>query len=471
MTGSNNRLITTIPPYDFLPMNALTQYIDLYIQHSALVNQGSCPIMNELRPLALEILKNTSLPPKGAENYETISLNDLLSPDFGINLARLDIDVNDAAPFLCGIPNMSAALFFFRNDLVSQSKQAQENLPEGVFVGSLRKFCTQYPILAQKYYGKIADIRNPLVALNSLLAQDGIVVWVKEGVKMEKPVQIVGILENGAPLLAARRLLIIAEKEAEIKILACDHTQTDNINFLNLVTTEIFAGENASVEFCEMEESSEKTVRLSSAYVSQGTGSKVSAIGVTLYNGCTRNEYHCSFSGPDAYLKLAGMAIEDRERYVDTYSVVEHTFPGCHTDELFKYVADDHAVATFSGLIKVFKGASKTEAFQSNRNILGHEGARIYSKPSLEIYDDDVKCSHGSATGQLDQKQIFYMRTRGLSESQARFLLKQAFMADVIDCISMPDFRLRLHALVEKRFSGAERNCSSCKNLCANDQH
>lgn len=447
-------------------MNSLQQYIDLFKQHSDLVDKGSCKVMNNLRPEALNILENTELPPKGSENYETIDLGEILSPDFGVNLARVNMDVNASAPFHCGVPNMTPSLFFFRNDLYAESKNARESLPEGLYVGSLRSFCEEYPEMAEKYYGKLADIRNPLVALNTMLAQDGIVVWAQKGVKTEKPIQIVGILENGMPVMAVRRLLVIAEKGSDIKLLLCDHTQNDAVKFLNLLVSEISVDEEASVEICEMEESSVNTSRLSSAYMSQSKSSKVSAVGVTLYNGVTRNEFHCGFTGPDAGLELAGMAIEDLERKIDTYSVVEHTYPGCHTDELFKYVVDDKAVAAFSGLIKVEKGASKTEAYQNNRNIIGSDGARVYSKPTLEIYDDDVKCSHGSAIGQLDPMQIFYMRTRGLSEDQARFLLKQAFMADVIERISMPDFRQRLHTLVEKRFAGESRNCSSCKNLC-----
>ena len=450
-------------------MNSLAQYIDLYEQNSALVNQGSTEVMNRLRPEALEILKSSTLPKKGDENYETIDLNEILSPDFGVNLARVNIDVSASAPFRCGVPNMTSAMFFFRNDIYGEAFEARKNLPEGVFVGSLKNFCNQYPLAAEKYYGKTADIRNPLVALNTLLAQDGIVVWVKEGVRVEKPIQIVGILENGMPLMAIRRILVIAEKDSEIKLLVCDHTQSDTVNFLNSVVTEIAAEENASVEICEMEESSEQTSRLSAMYITQGQTSRVSVVGITIYNGITRNEYHCNFRGKEAHLHLAGMAIEDKKRLIDTYSIVEHTLPGCHTDELFKYVVDDEAVATFSGLIKVYKGASKTEAYQNNRNIIGNDGARVYSKPTLEIYDDDVKCSHGSAIGQLDERQIFYMRTRGLAEDQARFLLKQAFMADVINSISMADFRQRLHSIVERRFAGETHNCTSCKNLCAKD--
>lgn len=450
-------------------MNALSQYIELYKTNRNLVEDCSSPVMNRLRQESLGILENTELPKKGMENYETIDLSTLLSPDFGVNLARVNIDVNATAPFYCGIPNMTPSLFFFRNDLYAEAVQARENLPEGVWVGSLHNFCDTFPQQAQKYYGEIADIRNPLVALNTLLAQDGLVIWVKEGVRLEKPIQIVGILENGMPLMAIRRILIISEKNSEVKILVCDHTQTDNVKFLNLVTTEIFAGENASVEVCEMEESSEQTCRLSATYVRQDKSSHVNVVGITLYNGVTRNEYYCDYAGEDAEFLLGGMGIEDRDRQIDTFSVVRHTLPGCHTDELFKYVVDDRAVGAFSGLIKVEKGASKTEAFQNNRNIIGNDGARVYSKPTLEIYDDDVKCSHGSAIGQLDQNQIFYMRTRGLPEEQARFLLKQAFMADVIERISMSEFRHRLHILVEKRFAGETRNCSSCKNFCGSN--
>ena len=452
-------------------MDALTQYIDLYKNNSDLVDKGSCRVMNRMRPSALDVLEHSGLPKKGSENYETIDLEEILAPDFGLNLARLDIDVNPVAPFKCGVPNLSSAMFFFSNDIYGEAADARKNLPEGIFIGSMRSFSREFPLMAEKYYGTIADIRNPLTALNTLLTQDAIVVWVKEGVKCEKPIQIVGILENGAPLMALRRVLVIAEKDSQIKLLSCDHTQTDNVTFVNLVTTEIFAGENAEVEFCEMEESSELTSRLSTLYIRQEASSRVAAAGVTLYNGKTRNEYYGTFAGPNALLQLSGMAIEDRRRQIDTYSLVEHTLPGCHTDELFKYVVDDQAVGAFSGKIKVLKGAGKTEAYQNNRNIIGNDGARVYSKPTLEIYDDDVKCSHGTAIGQLDEKQIFYMRTRGLTEDQARFLLKQAFMADVIDRISIHDFRGRLHNLVEKRFAGGERNCSSCKNFCITDSN
>ena len=464
MTGYEIRLTERTKMLEI--MDSLSQYISLYNQNKELLTSKSAPVMNAFRGGALTWLKTTGIPAKGTENYETIDLRQILAPDYGINLARVRLNVNAGASFRCGVPHLTSSLFFFKNDLYSEAKDARKNFPEGLYVNSISSFCKEYPKTAARYYGSIADLRNPLVALNSLLVQDGIVIWAKEGLKAEFPIQIVSIFENQQPLMALRRILIIAEKDSKLQILDCDHTQTEDVAFLNLQVVEVIAGENASVEICEIEESSEQTTRLSSMYVSQGKQSQVSATGVTLYNGISRNEYNCSFSGPDAHLSLSGMAIEDRTRSVDTFSHVEHTLPGCKTDELFKYVVDDEATGTFSGMIKVNKGADRTEAYQNSRNIIGNDQARIYSKPRLEIYDDDVKCSHGCAIGQLDEKQIFYMRTRGLDEAQAKFLLKQAFMTDVIDKISLPDFKLRLHALVERRFAGESLNCTSCKSNC-----
>lgn len=158
------------------------------------------------------------------------------------------------------------------------------------------------------------------------------------------------------------------------------------------------------------------------------------------------------------------MAIEDGDRQLETYSHISHDVPRCKTDELFKYVVDDNARGSFVGRIKVSEGASGTEAYQANRNLLGSDEARMHSKPELEIYNDDVKCSHGTAIGQLDKMQLFYMRTRGIDEETARTLLKQAFMADVIAGISLSPLADRLRHLVEMRFSGALT--SACGDGC-----
>ncbi|MCM1429512.1 MAG: SufD family Fe-S cluster assembly protein [Clostridium sp.] len=442
--------------------SALNQYIDLYVGNTSLINDGSAPLINDVRPGALSSLETGLLPKKGSENYEVADLESWLSPNFGINIARVPLDVNPAASFSCGVPTLSTSLFMLINDAWAESADARKELPEGVEIGSLRDFALRCPEIVGMYYASLADISNPLVALNSLLVQDGMFLRVKKGVRLERPLQLVNILAFASPLMAVRRLLIIVEDDAEAKLLICDHTQNPDVSLLSLSTTEIFVGRNARFDLCDLEESTESTTRLSSLYLSQKENSDVSLNGMTLYNGTTRNEYFCAFAEPHASLKLYGMGIEDKSRILDTFSHVSHTIGHCKTDELFKYVVDDSAVGDFTGRILVDEGAVKTEAYQSNRNLVGSPEARMFSKPQLEIYNDDVKCSHGTAIGQLDAMQLFYMRTRGLSEEEARLLLKQAFMADVIDGVRIPALRDRLRMIVERRFAGFQTSCADC---------
>lgn len=453
-----------------IPMDALQQYINLYKENTATIDAHSAEVLNSRRGRALEALENCTLPALGSENYETTDLSALLSPDYGVNIARVNMDVNPAATFHCGVPNLSTSLFMLINDAYAETTKSREGLGEGIYVGSLRQFCKDYPEVAAKYYGEAADLGNPLVALDTLLAQDGIAVWVKKGARIEKPLQIVNILQSRFPLMAVRRILVIMEEDSEAKILVCDHTQNPDVDFLALQTVEIFAERNSRLDYYDLEESTERTTRLSSLYLRQEEGSNVLVDGITLYNGTTRNEYYTSFEGEHAELHLLGMGIEDRQRHLDTYSKIEHRRGHCTTDELFKYVVDEDARGAFCGLILVDEGAVKTEAYQSNRNIVGADTARMFSKPQLEIYNDDVKCSHGSAIGQLDEMQVFYMQTRGIPETTAKLLLKQAFMADVIEGVRMAALRDRLHILVERRFEGASMNCNSCQSACAPQQ-
>ena len=339
-------------------------------------------------------------------------------------------------------------------------------LPEGVDVMSLAAYARSNPGFVSDHYGRLADMANPIVALNTLLCQDGIVIRVRKGVKVEPTIQIVNIFNNSAALLAARRVLIVMEEDAEAKVLVCDHTQSSDVDFCSVQVVEVYAGERSRLDFYDLEESTRRTSRLSSLWLRQEAGSEVLLDAMTLYNGTTRNEFYTSFAGRHARLRMLGMGIEDDSRRLDTYSRIAHDVPDCNTDELFKYTVDDEAMGAFSGLIYVAEGASKTEAFQSNRNLVGSDTAKMHSKPQLEIYNDDVKCSHGTAIGQLDEKQLFYMMTRGISEAQARFMLKQAFMSDVIDGISLAPLRDRLKLMVERRFAGEKAACASCPVSC-----
>ncbi len=447
-------------------MAALDQYLALYDEHRILIESKSPAPLNALRQKAAESLRSTGLPSQKAEDYRHTYLEALLAPDYGINVGRVPMTVNPNESFRCDVPHLSTSLFLIVNDAFAETAGCRDNLPEGVDVMSLARYATINPDFVSKYYGALADIANPIVALNTLFCQDGIVIRVREGVKVESTIQLVNIFNHTAPLMACRRVLIVMEECAEARILACDHTQTRDVAFCNLQVVEIFAGKRSRLDFYDLEESTVSTTRLSSLWLRQDEESEVLIDEMTLYNGVTRNELLTRFAGPRARLKMLGMGIEDKQRRLDTLSRISHDVPDCKTDELFKYVVEGESVGAFAGLIYVAEGASGTEAYQSNRNLLGSEEARMHSKPQLEIYNDDVKCSHGTAIGQLDEKQLFYMMTRGISEQSARFLLKQAFMSDVIDGIALQPLRDRLKLMVERRFAGEETACASCPLPC-----
>ncbi len=444
-------------------MKAEQQYIDLFSQCEDLICRKSVPVLNALRAEAFAHFERLGFPSLQGEDYKYTDVAKAFAPDYGLNLNRLDIPVNPYDVFRCDVPNLSTSLYFVVNDVFYNKELPKAHLPEGVYAGGLMEFARLYPEIAARYYGHGASMEdNALVALNTMLAQDGFVFYVPRGVVVERPVQLVNIFRSDVDTMANRRLLFIVEEDAEAKLLVCDHS-IDDVKFLANQVVEIFAGENAHVDYYDLEESSASTSRFSSLYVRQAGNSNVVVNGVTLTNGLTRNNYYVSLDGEGATLTLSGMSVLDGEQQLDTYSLVSHNVPRCTCNELFKNVLNDHAIGAFSGRILVKEGAEKTSAYQTNRNLCATRECRMYSKPQLEIYADDVKCSHGMTTGQLDDAALFYMQSRGIPREEARMLLSVAFTADVIEQIRLDALRDRLHRLVEKRFRGELAKCEGCR--------
>lgn len=444
-------------------MKAEQQYIDLFAQCEDLVCRESSGVMNAPRAAALADFERLGFPSLRAEDYRYTDVSRSFAPDYGMNLKRVKIPVNPQDVFHCDVPNLSTSLYFVVNDSFYHQALPKAHLPEGVYIGSLKDFSNERPEVVSRYYGKLAtSSKNGIVALNTMFAQDGFVVYVPQGVAVERPIQLVNIFRSDVDLMANRRVLVIMEPRSEAKLLVCDHS-IDTVRFLANQVIEVFVGEGASFDYYDLEESSDTTTRFSSLFVKQEAESNVVINGITLTNGLTRNDYQVELLGEWAETTLCGMSILDKEQHVDTYTHITHAVPRCKSNELFKNVLNDQAVGAFSGRILVKEGADKTEAYQSNRNLCATREARMYSKPQLEIYADDVKCSHGMTTGQLDEEAIFYMRSRGISLDEARMLLSVAFTSDVIDHVRVEALRDRLHRLVEKRFRGELAKCAGCR--------
>ncbi len=445
-------------------MSAIKQYIDLYNEYSDTINSKSAAILNEWRTQAYSGLSDgaVTLPKRGDENYEITDMNAIFAPDYGVNINRIDMNRESIDRFRCDVPNMDALLYFLYNDTFMASNRTDCNLPEGVILTSLNVAANLYPELVKSYYAGLADISQADVALNTMLVQDGLFLYIPDGVVVERPIQLINILNSASPLMANRRLLVVVGKGAEAKMLVCDHTQNTDVDYLSTQVFEIFVGEDAKFDLYDIEEGSDTTNRVCSIYANQAKGSSLLINAITLTNGVTRNNINVKLSGEYAECKLQGLSISSKQQHIDNCTYISHETPNTRSSELFKYVLDDKAKGAFVGRVYVAEGAVKTEAYQSNKNLCVSNDAKVYTKPQLEIYADDVKCSHGATIGQLDQNALFYMQARGISECEARKLLMQAFMSDVIADVRMKPLRDRLRYLVERRFNGEHKLCTEC---------
>ncbi len=450
-------------------MNSENQYIDLYNQARQMIFDHAPESMNVVRDQAFEDFCKQGFPTKKVERYKYTDIQKLFEPDYGVNLSRLQIPVDPYEAFRCDVPNLSTSLYFVVNDMFFHDDKPKGHLPEGVIIGSMR----DYPELVAKYYTKLAKTsEDAITALNTMLAQDGLLVYVPKNTKVDRAIQVINILkatpqnaQRVVPdLMVNRRVLIVLEESAEIKMLFCDHAADDR-NFLATQVIEAYVGENASLDLYCMEETHNKNVRLSNVYIVQQANSRVNHNVITLHNGTTRNKLDLTFSGEGAECQCYGCVIADKQQHVDNNTLIVHKVPHCTSQELYKYVLDDKATGAFAGRVLVEHGAQKTTSQMTNQNLTATKEARMYTQPMLEIYADDVKCAHGSTVGQLNDAALFYMRQRGISLQEAKVLLQNAFINEVIDHMQLEPLRDRLHYLVEKRFRDELNKCSGCK-LC-----
>ncbi len=447
-------------------MGALKQYLDLYDSQRATIDAGSAGAMNTLREVAYEELQGKELPDTKCEGFEKTSIHEMFTPDYGINIGRVKLPCDVASAFKCGVPNVSSLLSLIVNDRFVATNTLKNNLPEGVTVMSLSRAAVEFPDIINKYYGKVADLSSPGTALNTLLAQDGVFIHIAQGIKLDKPLQIVALTSVPVPMLSFRRILVVAEHDSSFSILTCDHTMSRETEALTSQVNEIILGPGAHVDICDLEETSAMQHRYCQTYVKQLDNSDLSIGGMTLSNGITRNEYRIEIAGQHCDTQLGGMAIGSGAQHIDNNSDVIHLAPHSSSRQLFKYVLDEDAHGAFEGSIEVTPSAPFTEAYQTDRNILASPRARMHSKPQLLIYNDEVKCSHGATTGQLDERALFYMRSRGIPVDEARFLLMQAFLTEVVDNVRVEAVRDRLRHLVERRLAGFDATCSDCGAGC-----
>ena len=428
-----------------------------------MLNAHSSAVMNAVRDAAYEDFKRHGFPSRKVERYKYTNMDKLFAPNYGVNVNRVEFPINPYSVFSCDVPNLSTSLYFVVNDSFYKKALPKVALPEGVEVMSLKDAADERPDFIAKYYGKLAKTSEDAVtALNTMLAEDGLFIHVGKNVKADRAIQVVNILRSDVDLMVNRRVLIVMDEGAEAKLLFCDDSADDR-NFLGTQVIEAYVGENSNLDLYCLEETHDKNTRVSNVYIEQQANSRVNHNVITLRNGVTRNRLDLLFKGEGAECWCNGCVIADKSQHVDNNTLIDHQVGHCDSHELYKYVLDDDAVGAFAGRVLVRHDSQKTTSDERNQNLVMTKGARMYTQPMLEIYADDVKCSHGSTVGQLNDAAMFYMRQRGIDEHEAKLLLEFAFIGEVIDQIKLEPLRDRLHQLIEKRFRGELGRCSNCQ--------
>lgn len=437
------------------------QVLEIYNNQKELLCSRSASVFNNYRSEAYDALTANEFPSTGTEAYRYCPLFDRMNREWGVNLNRTRFGINAKDMFRCAIPGIKATVGYMLND-VWGSDDDEILLGDGAFVCSMQYASVAHAGLIEKFYGKALNDKNDaFIAMNALLVQDGFFVYVPKGVSVIAPLQMVNMLWSSNDMMVVNRNLIVLEKESSLHLIDCDHSMDRN-HYFAIRMNEVIVSDNASFSYTSMESTSPSVANLRRFAVSQAETSRVNMGNFGISNGATRNHIEVDLNGEYAETWLGGVLLTRDAERSENYTIIRHHVSHCTSNELFKYILDGESRAGFSGRIVVDHGAQQTVSYQTNRNVLLSDKARVMGRPQLEIYADDVKCGHGATTGMLDEAAIFYMRQRGIGLDEARMLLLQAFSADVIGHVNSPALQDRLRMLIEKRLRNESVGCVNC---------
>lgn len=442
----------------------------LFEQHRDLLGGGDTPVMAIQREHAIRSFKKLGLPDTRMEGWRHTDLTESLQRDYDMPLRKIE-EEDPLKVFRCNIPHLDTAIIGQLNGWYVSKDVPLMELGNGIIMGSLSEAKWKYPGLIEKYYGSIADVTNDgFAALNTAFAQDGVFIYVPDNVRSSRPVQLINVIHHNENLFLQSRNLVIVGKNAHLSMVHCDDSYNHQPSFSNILT-EIYVGEQSTLDHYKLQNLNNESAFLSNTFFKLEANTTLESKSISFNGGVIRNNIRLLFNGPHGVANINGIYLMDRKQHIDNNVFIDHASPYCVSNELFKGVLDEHARGVFNGHVLVRKNAIKTDARQTNKNILLTDTARVNSKPFLEIYNDDVKCSHGSTTGQLDPEALFYLRQRGISEENARMLLMFAFADEVIGKIAIPQLRQRIEDMIKRRLQGELQICEQCVLHCSTPDH
>ncbi len=404
--------------------------------------------VNDVRTSALSEFSAKGFPTTKDEEWKYTNVAPIASTKFEYSSAAAELSPDIVQSHL--VAGIDQHLLVFVNGHVSAAFSRIEGLPDGAAVKSIIEAYATHGEIVQSHLSKYADGRkNPFTALNTAFINDGAFIHLPAGTRIEKPVHIIFISSKKENKTTASHIrnLIVAEARSEVNILISCYSAGENNNLTNIVT-EVVAGENSAVEIVKVQRESESSFHVENMHVHQHARSTVHLFSLAVGGAIARNDMSVEIGGESTECNLNGLYIASGEQLIDHHTMMHHIHPNCPSHELFKGILMDNARAVFNGKVYVEPEAQKTDSKQTNRNLLLSDTAVVDTKPELEIFADDVKCTHGATVGGMNETHSLYLKTRGITEESARGILTVGFAAEATEKIKHPGLRRHVDLIV-----------------------
>ncbi len=413
----------------------MTQLVDTFVDQAG-AEPGGNGWLNAVRAQGVERFNKLGIPTLGDEDWKYTNLRALASKRFSLQQNLPTVDST-----LAGVCGLTHRLVFVQG-VLDEGASTPGNLPDGVTLMSIHDALSQDDALQATLRSAMPEKANAFAELNNGLFRDGAYLKIRAGCSLDKPVELV-FISSGEKTLCMPRNLIVLEKGANASVIERQYSDDESTGLSNSAT-EIMLEQDSRLDYNLVQLQGKKTTHIGGAWVRQAAGSRLTTRTITLGGALVRNELNVSLDGEGAHAKCSGLFYGRQRQHMDNHTTIRHAAPECTSRELYKGILDGRARGVFHGRVVVEQGAQLTLAEQQNPNLLLSRDAEIDTKPQLEIYADDVKCSHGATVGELDKKQLFYMQSRGIDFASAKTLLTYAFAAQVVEEIEIDSLREEL---------------------------
>jgi Fe-S cluster assembly protein SufD len=405
--------------------------------------------VHDVRSEAIKTFEEKGFPTKRDEAWKYTSLNSLLKQDYSVFPKKENtIEFRDIKKYFINDIDSYKIVFIDGKYASHLSKTTHDGIDVCLMSAALSK--PKYRILIENYFNKAAT-KDSITSLNTAFSQEGAYIHIPKNKVVEKPIQILHFSTgNEAALMLQPRNLIVVDENSHVQIIERHQSLTENPVLTNSVT-EIFTNKRAIVDYYKIQNDKQSASLIDNTFVKQKRESCASVHTFTFGGQLTRNNLNFYQEGERIDSTLKGVTIIGAKQHVDHNTLVHHIEPNCESHQDYKGIFSDKSTGVFNGKVLVNKEAQKTNAFQANNNILLSDKASINTKPQLEIFADDVKCSHGCTIGQLDESAMFYMRTRGIPEKEAKALLMFAFSNNVLHSVKIPEIKQRITKIIANK--------------------